>query len=297
MKKAVSIQAASKYYGKLQAVNELSFNIEQGDFFGLLGPNGAGKSTLIGMISGLVRPSSGKISVMGYNVISQYAMARKSLGLVPQEIAFDPFFKVREVLNLQLGYMGGSHRKNQGWIDELLAALDLEDKADKRIKTLSGGMKRRVLIAQALVHRPPVVILDEPTAGVDVELRQKLWQLIRNLHRQGHTIILTTHYLEEAEALCDKIAVINHGELLAIDSKASLMQKCAAKQLQVWVDDLQRATAHFELAPTKDSLLFAIDEQQTVAHIIQQLARHQLKIVDLQTQNPSLEEVFLKMVG
>ncbi len=203
---AVSIVDVVKHFGSLQALAGVSLAIEQGEFFGLLGPNGAGKTTLISSLAGLVRPDSGAISVMGHDVIRDFREARRLLGVVPQELVFDPFFNVRETLRIQSGYFG--IRKNDDWIDEILENLDLASKADVNMRRLSGGMKRRVLVAQALVHRPPVIVLDEPTAGVDVELRQGLWQFIRRLNGEGHTIILTTHYLEEAVASCTRIALL-----------------------------------------------------------------------------------------
>jgi len=189
--------------------------------FGLLGQNGAGKTTLISSLAGLVRPDSGTLKVLGHDVIKDFREARRLLGVVPQELVFDPFFNVRETLRIQSGYFG--IRNNDDWIDEILANLDLTSKANVNMRRLSGGMKRRVLVAQALVHKPPVIVLDEPTAGVDVELRQGLWQFIRRLNGEGHTIILTTHYLEEAEALCNRIALMKQGKIVALDTTANLM--------------------------------------------------------------------------
>ncbi|MGB7183421.1 MAG: ABC transporter ATP-binding protein, partial [Burkholderiaceae bacterium] len=194
MTAAIDIESVSKRYGSFTALNDVSLSIEPGEFFGLLGPNGAGKTTLISIIAGLTRPSSGSVRVMGHDVQAGYRQARQALGVVPQELVFDPFFDVRETLRLTSGYYG--IRKNDNWIDEILENLGLSDKANTNMRALSGGMKRRVLVAQALVHRPPVIVLDEPTAGVDVELRQTLWAFIRRLNHEGQTIVLTTHYLE-----------------------------------------------------------------------------------------------------
>jgi ABC-2 type transport system ATP-binding protein len=221
MSAAVSFVDVVKQFGALKALDGVSLEIEQGEFFGLLGPNGAGKTTLISCLAGLARADAGRISVLGHDVIDDYREARRMLGVVPQELVFDPFFSVRETLKIQSGYFG--IRKNDDWIDEILHNLDLTSKADVNMRRLSGGMKRRVLVAQALVHKPPVVVLDEPTAGVDVELRQGLWQFIRRLNSEGQTIILTTHYLEEAESLCGRIALMKQGRLLALDSTANLM--------------------------------------------------------------------------
>ncbi len=215
MTSAVSIIDLCKAFRGFQALNHVSIQIEPGEFFGLLGPNGAGKTTLISCLSGLARPDAGKIEIMGFDVQTQYQQARRALGVVPQELVFDPFFTVRETLRFQSGYFGLS--RNDDWIDEILHHLDLAEKAEVNMRRLSGGMKRRVLVAQALVHKPPVIVLDEPTAGVDVELRQGLWQFIRRLNQEGHTIILTTHYLEEAQALCDRVAFMKKGNVLAMD--------------------------------------------------------------------------------
>jgi ABC-2 type transport system ATP-binding protein len=221
MAAAVSIVDVVKHFGSLQALAGVSLAIEEGEFFGLLGPNGAGKTTLISCLAGLIRPDSGTLKVLGHDVINDFREARRLLGVVPQELVFDPFFNVRETLQIQSGYFG--IRKNDDWIDEILHNLDLTSKANVNMRRLSGGMKRRVLVAQALVHKPPVIVLDEPTAGVDVELRQGLWQFVRRLNGEGHTIILTTHYLEEAEALCGRIALMKQGRVVELDTTANLM--------------------------------------------------------------------------
>ncbi len=218
---AVSIVDVVKNFGSLQALAGVSLEIGEGEFFGLLGQNGAGKTTLISSLAGLVRPDAGSLKVLGHDVIKDFRQARRLLGVVPQELVFDPFFNVRETLQIQSGYFG--IRNNDQWIDEILENLDLTSKANVNMRRLSGGMKRRVLVAQALVHKPPVIVLDEPTAGVDVELRQGLWQFIRRLNSEGHTIILTTHYLEEAEALCGRIALMKQGRVIALDTTANLM--------------------------------------------------------------------------
>ena len=221
MAAAVSIVDVVKNFGALQALAGVSLEIGEGEFFGLLGPNGAGKTTLISALAGLVRTDSGSLSVLGHDVVKDYRKARSLLGVVPQELVFDPFFSVRETLQIQSGYFG--IRNNDAWIDEILQNLDLTAKAHVNMRRLSGGMKRRVLVAQALVHKPPVIVLDEPTAGVDVELRQGLWQFVRRLNGEGHTIILTTHYLEEAEALCERIALMKDGRVIVLDTTANLI--------------------------------------------------------------------------
>jgi ABC-2 type transport system ATP-binding protein len=227
--KAIEIADVRKRYKSLQALKGVSLSVEQGEFFGLLGPNGAGKTTLISILAGLNRADSGSVRVLGHDVVSDYRTARRKLGVVPQELVFDPFFTVRETLRLQSGYFGLTN--NDDWIDEVMANLDLTSKADANMRALSGGMKRRVLVAQALVHRPPVIVLDEPTAGVDVELRQTLWKFISRLNREGHTVVLTTHYLEEAESLCDRIAMLKFGEVVALDRTANLLSQFAGLQL------------------------------------------------------------------
>ncbi len=222
---AVQVDAVSKRYvsarGQVQALSEVSLQIAQGEFIALLGPNGAGKTTLIQILAGLVRPSAGSASVMGFDVVADPVNARRALGVVPQELVFDPFFTVRETLRIQSGYFG--IRNNDAWIDELLECLGLGDKAQANMRSLSGGMKRRVLVAQALVHRPPVIVLDEPTAGVDVELRQSLWAFIQRLNREGHTVMLTTHYLEEAESLCNRVVLLKSGRILADEKTQDLL--------------------------------------------------------------------------
>jgi len=214
-----------KRYGALRALDGVSLQVRPGEFFGLLGPNGAGKTTLINVIAGLARPDGGRVAVLGADVAAEYRRARRLLGVVPQELVFDPFFTVRETLRLQSGYFG--LRRNDAWIEEVMHHLDLTEKAGTNMRALSGGMKRRVLVAQALVHKPPVIVLDEPTAGVDVELRQGLWQFIRGLNRDGHTIVLTTHYLEEAEEHCQRIAMLKAGRIIALDSTQNLLASFA----------------------------------------------------------------------
>ena len=239
MLSAVSIVDAVKNFGSLQALAGVSLEIAQGEFFGLLGQNGAGKTTLISSLAGLIRPDSGVLRVLGHDVIRDFREARRLLGVVPQELVFDPFFNVRETLRIQSGYFG--IRNNDAWIDEILENLDLTSKANVNMRRLSGGMKRRVLVAQALVHKPPVIVLDEPTAGVDVELRQGLWQFIRRLNAEGHTIILTTHYLEEAEALCNRMALMKQGRVVAMDTTANLMSAYPGASLEeVFVRTLQQ---------------------------------------------------------
>src|SRR5471032_272119 len=250
MTPAIQIQQVHKRFGAVQALAGIDLDVAPGEFFGLLGPNGAGKTTLINILAGLARADSGSVRVMGYDVVAEYRDSRRALGVVPQELVFDPFFSVRETLRIQSGYFGLKH--NDALIDEVMHHLDLTEKADVNMRALSGGMKRRVLVAQALVHRPPVIVLDEPTAGVDVELRQTLWKFISRLNREGHTIVLTTHYLEEAESLCDRIAMLRRGEVVALERTSALLQRFAGTQLIVNLaqgalpDDLRHLVSHPE---------------------------------------------------
>src|SRR6188474_2486236 len=261
---AISFQSVSKTFvsarGPFQALDGVSFNIEQGEFFGLLGPNGAGKTTLISILAGLARASAGSVKVLGHDVQSDYANARRQLGVVPQELVFDPFFNVREALRIQSGYFGV--KNNEAWISELLESLGLADKADANMRQLSGGMKRRVLVAQALVHKPPVIVLDEPTAGVDVELRQTLWGFIARLNKQGHTVLLTTHYLDEAEALCGRIAMLKLGRMVALERTSELLKAASSNVLRFKMDSAlpaelaakARVTGRIVQLPAHDAL-------------------------------------------
>jgi len=233
---AIEVRGVSKAYGSLQALSSIDLEISQGEFFALLGPNGAGKTTLISLVAGLAKADTGTVRVMGHDVATDYRRARRSLGVVPQELVFDPFFSVRETLRLQSGYYG--LRRNDDWIDEILHYLDLSSKADANMRALSGGMKRRVLVAQALVHKPPVIILDEPTAGVDVDLRQGLWHFMRKLNRDGHTIVLTTHYLEEAESLCTRIGMLKLGHMVVLDSTENLLKRFSGINLRLRVNSI-----------------------------------------------------------
>lgn len=293
---AIQITDVKKSYSGFQALNGVSLSIQQGEFFGLLGPNGAGKTTLISIVAGLNRATSGSVAVMGHDVVTDYRAARGKLGVVPQELVFDPFFTVRETLRMQLGYYG--LKRNDDWIDEILANLDLTPKADANMRALSGGMKRRVLVAQALVHKPPVIILDEPTAGVDVELRQTLWKFIGRLNKEGHTIVLTTHYLEEAQALCSRIAMLKAGQVVALDTTKALLNQVAGSQLKL---RLSGAALPAELAAkqiTADVLntSFRINHLDEIEPILASLRQAGCVIDDLQLQQADLEDVFLQIM-
>ena len=300
MKKAIVFKNVKKNFGKLEALKGINLTIEEGEFFGLLGPNGAGKSTLINILAGLAKPSSGSIKVMGFDVIQDYQYARRSLGIVPQELVFDPFFNVREMLRFQAGYFGKG-RENDDWIDEVIEGLDLKDKANTNMRMLSGGMKRRALIAQALVHKPPVIVLDEPTAGVDVELRKRLWQFIKKLNQKGHTIVLTTHYLEEAETLCSRIAMMDQGKVVTLDKTKNLLKRFSAKNLNLRLDlkgkkipiSIQNLMQNID----HHSISFLIEEIVEVEFIISELKKSKIKILDMELTNSDLENVFLKLTG
>lgn len=292
---ALSIQEVTKQYGDLHALSGISLEVEQGEFFGLLGPNGAGKTTLISALAGLVRPTSGRLSVMGHDVVRDYRNARMQLGVVPQELVFDPFFSVRELLRIQSGYFGIAD--NDEWIDEILHKLDLLPKAEANMRTLSGGMKRRVLVAQALVHRPPVIVLDEPTAGVDVELRQGLWQFIRELNRNGHTIVLTTHYLEEAEALCGRIAMLKGGRVVALDRTRALLKRFATHSLAVRMRNPEAGVALGGVAAEDGWVRFGFDTYADVEPLLARMRESDAGIEELRLGEPDLEEVFVEVMS
>ena len=300
---AISFQSVSKVYpatGKpgstpLKALDDVGFDIEEGEFFGLLGPNGAGKTTLISILAGLARATSGRVLVHGHDVQTEFVAARRHLGIVPQELVFDPFFTVREALRFQSGYFG-LHR-NDDWIDELLAGLGLADKATANMRQLSGGMKRRVLVAQALVHKPPVIVLDEPTAGVDVELRQTLWQFVDGLNRQGHTVLLTTHYLEEAEALCQRIAMLKTGRVIALERTSTLLSNAAANVLYFKTDGaLPPALAALARVTGRIVELPAHDPAEIERHLAT-LREAGVRVEDLEIRKADLEDVFIALMN
>ncbi|OGI49458.1 MAG: ABC transporter ATP-binding protein [Candidatus Muproteobacteria bacterium RIFCSPLOWO2_01_FULL_60_18] len=297
---AISISGLNKHYARVHALHDIDLTVERGEFFGLLGPNGAGKSTLINIVAGLTRFDTGHVAVLGHDVVTAYRQTRRLIGVVPQELAYDPFFNVREVLRIQSGYFG--LHKNDAWIDELLAALMLTEKAGANMRALSGGMKRRVMIAQAPVHRPEVVVLDEPTAGVDVELRKSLWAFIRRLHREGHTIVLTTHYLEEAEALCDRIAILNHGKLIALDTKQALLMRGIGHTRRVCITTEQPLGRLPETLEKKvrrqegNQLELRLDKStDSVMAVLDALRAHGAVITDLNMEGADLEDVFVEL--
>jgi ABC-2 type transport system ATP-binding protein len=294
-----AIDVVKHYPGRRASVTALagvSLRIEQGEFFGLLGPNGAGKTTLISIIAGLARASGGRVQVMGHDVAADYRNARRMLGVVPQELVFDPFFSVRETLRIQSGYFG--LRRNDAWIDEVMAHLDLTGKAEANMRALSGGMKRRVLVAQALVHRPPVIVLDEPTAGVDVELRQGLWQFIRRLNREGHTIVLTTHYLEEAQELCGRIGMLRGGRLIALDDTRRLLQRLAGLQVGLRLAGPLPAVLRPQLVQDRaPRYLLRLAQPAELEGVLAACRAAAVAIEEIEVGHADLEDVFLQMMS
>ncbi len=298
MKPAIQINGIHKSFGSFQALKGVDLTIAQGEFFALLGPNGAGKSTLISILAGLIKPSAGHISVMGFDVVNQYQQARQLLGIVPQELVFDPFFNVREMLRFQAGYFGRGP-ENDAWVDEILEGLGLADKAHVNMRKLSGGMKRRALIAQALAHKPPVIVLDEPTAGVDVELRQMMWGFIKKLNYEGHTIVLTTHYLEEAETLCSRVGMMKQGEIVALDSTANLLNKFAGKQLRLTLGNVKLPANIQALLRNQENGIytFALSDMTQIELVLSSLRSAEIKVLDMQLNEADLEDVFMSLVG
>jgi ABC-2 type transport system ATP-binding protein len=295
MNSAVEIQGLTKSFAGHCALDAISLSIPKGSFFGLLGPNGAGKSTLIGCVAGLINADAGRVSVMGHDVVRDFRQARRALGLVPQELIDEPFFSIRQLLRIQAGYFGLG-KSNYDWIDTLLQRLGLWEKRDAFMPSLSGGMKRRVLIALALVHKPPVLILDEPTAGVDIELRLSLWQFIRELHQQGHTIILTTHYLEEAEQLCEQIAIVRDGRLLALASTQQLLSAhpwhYVLLKLNQVVTRLPEALSAWVHGQQGQDWVLRLTREMDIAQLLSPLAAEGLSVVSVSPIEASLEDVF-----
>ncbi len=303
---AISFQSVFKTYSTqrgqagaannvVKALDDVSFDIRQGEFFGLLGPNGAGKTTLISLLAGLSRASSGSITVHGHDVQTDYAAARRTLGVVPQELVFDPFFSVREALRIQSGYFG--IKSNDAWIDELLSSLGLADKANANMRQLSGGMKRRVLVAQALVHKPKVIVLDEPTAGVDVELRQTLWQFIAKLNKQGSTVLLTTHYLEEAEALCSRIAMLKQGKVVALANTSELLKAASSNVLRFKIDSELPIELAAKARITGRIVQFPAHNANEIEQYLAAIRQAGLVAEDVEIRKADLEDVFLDVMS
>ncbi len=300
---AIEIKNLSKTYkkGEKVALKSVDLEIKKGSFFGLLGPNGAGKSTIINILAGLVNKSSGTVKIAGINIDENPQAAKFKIGIVPQELIIDPFFNVRETLEIYAGYFGV--RKANRRTDEIIEALGLKDKATSVPRSLSGGMRRRLLVAKALVHNPEILVLDEPTAGVDVELRNQLWDYVKKLNKAGTTVLLTTHYLEEAEKLCDEIAVINHGEVIANDRTENLMKLLSSKELIIDAVDVIRPdmASLFPSLVTKflaqDKFSITYDPTKIeVAEILRIIASEKICIKDISTRQPDLEQIFQHLI-
>ena len=300
---AISFQSVCKTYPNakhqnspvVRALDDVSFDIQPGEFFGLLGPNGAGKTSLISILAGLSRASSGSVTVHGSDVVRNYTDARRKLGIVPQELVFDPFFTVREALRIQSGYF--SIKNNDAWIDELLDSLGLADKANANMRQLAGGMKRRVLVAQALVHKPRVIVLDEPTAGVDVELRQTLWQFVARLNKQGSTVLLTTHYLEEAEALCSRIAMLKQGRVVALAQTSDLLSAASSNVLRFKIDSELPPHLARQARITGRIVQFPAHNAHEIEQYLAAIREAGLVAEDVEIRKADLEDVFLDVMS
>ena len=304
MSSIVSVQNLRKAYaGGFEALKSVNLEIEEGEILALLGPNGAGKTTLISTICGITLPSSGTISVGGHDTLTDFRAARNLIGLVPQEINLEPFETVMNTVSFSRGLFG--KKRDDAFVEDILRKLSLHDKKDNKIMMLSGGMKRRVLIAKALAHEPKVLFLDEPTAGVDVELRKDMWDVVADLKASGVTIILTTHYIEEAEAIADRVGVINKGEILLVQDKADLMAQMGQKQLRIDLaaaaDTIPDALAKYDLTPSTDglSLTYTYDtkaDRTGITTLLNDLQKAGLQMTDIQTQQSSLEDIFVGLV-
>ena len=292
---AVEVIDVCKSFPNVRALDHVSLRVEQGEFFALLGPNGAGKTTLISILAGLARADSGQARIMGFDTVAQARDARLSLGVVPQELVFDPFFTVREMLELQASYYGV--RGAGAWIDEILHHLDLTDKANTNMRALSGGMKRRVLVGQALVHRPPVIVLDEPTVGVDVELRQNLWTFIKRLNREGHTIILTTHYLEEAEALCQRVAMLKGGRVVALDTTANLLRGASGITVEIAADAVPEAWRGRAAVQATGAFGFTLAGYGELEPLLAAFRESGIAIAEMKLGAADLEQAFLRLTS
>ena len=305
MSSLISISGLTKTYdGGFTALKGIDLEVKKGEIIALLGPNGAGKTTMIAVICGIVNPTSGSVTVGGYDIIADYRKTRSMIGLVPQELTTDAFETVWSTVSLSRGMFG--KKPDAAFLKKVLRSLSLWDKKDNELRTLSGGMKRRVLIAKALSHEPEVLFLDEPTAGVDVELRKSMWEVVEDLRQQGTTIILTTHYIEEAEAIADRIAVINKGEIILVEEKSALMQKLGRKQLTLYLqrplEGVPDSLAEFDLSLSEagSRLVFSYDgtaERTGITRLMGALAEANIRYRDLQTEQSSLEDIFVELVG
>jgi ABC-2 type transport system ATP-binding protein len=299
---AIEIRGLAKSYGDVRALEGIDLSIRRGQFFGLLGPNGAGKSTTIHILTGLVTFSEGSVRVLGHDVVRDYRTTRRRIGLAPQEFNFDRFFPVREILILQAGYYGIPRGEARRRADELLERFGLSSKADDKIWKLSGGMKRRLLIAKAMIHEPDILILDEPTAGVDVELRRALWIYLRKLNAEGKTILLTTHYIEEAEELCEEVAIIDRGRIIAQGSPEALVQAGGERYLEIRLTDApdglpEAVTSRDHFVEGDRVVIRAPHPRRIVAEVLNGLYARDLKITEVRIKDSSLEEVFVQLTG
>ncbi len=299
---ALRVRDLSKRYGKIEALCGVSFDIEPGEFFGLLGPNGAGKTTLINLVTGLGRRTAGEVEVFGRDVAREYRVTRRMIGAVPQELVYDHFFSVRRTLEIHAGYFGVA--RPGPWIEELLERLGLREHQDKSVLELSGGMKRRLLVAKALVHRPPFLILDEPTAGVDVGLRLSLWELVRQENARGTTVLLTTHYIDEAEELCARIGIIDHGQFVALDRTENLVGRLNEKKMTLVLQQPASAVpqAFAGLAAALDGggrrIVLRLDrDPRTLNDALRRVSQAGLVLEDLRVEDADLEEVFIRLTG
>lgn len=297
---AISIQSLTKFYRRFKALDQVSFEVKEGDFFGFLGPNGAGKTTTISAVTGLANFQGGTIEVFGHNVKSDYRESRALIGLVPQEFNFDPFLSAEQILTFEAGYFGFSYREAKKRAEELLASFELAGKKKEGYKRLSGGMKRRLLIARALMHRPRILILDEPTAGVDVELRHRLWEFLRRLNREGITIFLTTHYIEEAEKLCNRIGVIHEGKIIALDPTETLIRKMVRDRVELYLKDslpeLPRELVLLEVALRNGGRQIQFEEREgVVPRALKILYDKKIEVERIDVKRPTLEDAFLKL--
>ncbi len=305
MQSVISVQGLSKRYASgFEALTNVDLEIRRGEIFALLGPNGAGKTTLISIICGIVNPSGGRVLADGHDVVRDFRASRAKIGLVPQELATDAFETVLATVNFSRGLFGKA--KNPAYVEKVLRDLSLWDKRDSKIMTLSGGMKRRVLIAKALSHEPEILFLDEPTAGVDVELRRDMWEMVRRLRERGVTIILTTHYIEEAEQMADRIGIIHKGQIVLVEEKATLMRKLGKKELTLQLkdklSDLPAELASFNLSLTREGfcLGYTYDErleETGISELLQRLSELGIAFKDLHTHQSSLEEIFVSLVS
>tara|TARA_Y100000590_G_C15643690_1_gene986019 strand:+ start:546 stop:1445 length:900 start_codon:yes stop_codon:yes gene_type:complete len=297
---AIEISNLKKTYDSgEEALKGIDLSIKQGSFFGLLGPNGAGKTTTIGILTGLVNKTSGDAKIMDYDIINNYKSARKSIGLSPQEINLDVFFSIKKILMFQAGYYGITEKDAAIKVDNILKKLDLYNKKDETPRQLSGGMKRRVQIAKALVHDPPILILDEPTAGVDIELRYMLWDYLKELNHQGKTILLTTHYIEEAEKLCDKIAIINNGQIIKEGETKSIIKEVSMNTIEIYLEDSKNINLSNEFDYSIENNIIRVNTKEVnkdMVKVINQIEKTS-RVKDIKIINSSLEDAFLKLTN